>query len=512
MKKNTGANGAQRSKTGIEGLDYVLNGGLIPERLYLVEGDPGSGKTTLSLQYLLQGIRQGEKCLYITLSETKEELVAGARSHGWSLDGIEIIELIADEKDLALDEQVTMYHPSEVELTETTRKVLEAVERINPTRVVFDSLSEMRLLAQSSLRYRRQILALKQFFIGRNCTVLLLDDRTSEGSDLQLQSIAHGVIALEQLAPVYGAARRRMRVTKCRGTSFRAGYHDFSIQEGGVVIFPRLVAAEHHQPFDRSRIESGVTALDALLGGGPDRGTSTLLMGPAGSGKSTIAVQYAVAAAARGDHSVIFAFDESISTLQARTKALGIELDLGRSRGQVRVDQIDPAEVSPGEFASLVREAVEKDGARVVVIDSLNGYMHAMPQEQFLTAQLHELLTYLGRQGVTTLMVVAQHGLMGSNMQTPVDTSYLADSVILLRFFEYGGKVKKAISVVKKRSGVHEESIRELSMDGRGIHLSDPLTNYRGILTGVPVEIEPAGPPRKTPTNGKRRGKKRGSR
>lgn len=509
MNKTAGVNRAPRSKTGINGLDYVLNGGLIPERLYLIEGDPGSGKTTLSLQYLLEGVRNAEKCLYITLSETKEELVAGAASHGWSLEGIEIIELIADEKDLELDEQVTMYHPSEVELTETTRKVLEAVERINPTRVVFDSLSEMRLLAQSSLRYRRQILALKQFFIGRNCTVLLLDDRTSEGSDLQLQSIAHGVITLEQLAPLYGASRRRMRVTKCRGTSFRAGYHDFSILEGGVFVFPRLVAAEHAQPFERSRIESGVTALDALLGGGPDRGTSTLLMGPAGSGKSTIAVQYAVAAAARGDHAVIFAFDESIATLEARTKALGVELALGRGMGQVRVDQIDPAEVSPGEFAYLVREAVEKDNARVVVIDSLNGYMHAMPHEQFLTAQLHELLTYLGRQGVTTLMVVAQHGLIGSHMNAPVDTSYLADSVVLLRFFEYAGKVKKAISVVKKRSGAHEESIRELRFDARGIHLSEPLTNYRGIMTGVPVEIEASSRLEKIPSRGKRQRKRR---
>ena len=509
MNKTAGVNRAQRSKTGIKGLDYVLNDGLIAERLYLIEGDPGAGKTTLSLQYLLEGIRNGEKCLYITLSETKEELVAGAESHGWSLEGIEIIELIADEKDLELDAQVTMYHPSEVELTETTRKVLEAVERINPTRVVFDSLSEMRLLAQSSLRYRRQILALKQFFIGRKCTVLLLDDRTSEGSDLKLQSIAHGVIALEQLSPLYGASRRRMRVTKCRGTSFRAGYHDFSIQRGGIAVFPRLVAAEHERPFERTRIESGVTALDALLGGGPDRGTSTLLMGPAGSGKSTIAIQYAVAAAARGDHAAIFAFDESIATLEARTSALGIALAPGRGAGQVRVDQIDPAEVSPGEFAFLVREAVEKDHARVVVIDSLNGYMHAMPHEQFLTAQLHELLTYLGRQGVTTLMVVAQHGLLGPNMQAPVDTSYLADSVVLLRFFEYAGKVKKAISVVKKRSGAHEESIRELWFDARGIHLSEPLTNYRGIMTGVPVEMEASSPLEKNPSRGKRQRKRR---
>ena len=480
----------QRSTTGVPGLDDILNGGLLSHRLYLIDGDPGAGKTTLALQFLLEGVQAGEKCLYITLSETKEELSAGAASHGWSLDGIEIVELIAEESDLDGESQVTMYHPSEVELTETTRRVLDAVEKTNASRIVFDSLSELRLLAQNSLRYRRQILALKQFFIGRKCTVLLLDDRTSEGSDLQLQSIAHGVVSLDQLSPVYGAERRRLRVMKLRGSSFRGGYHDFTIREGGIVVFPRLVASEHSEPFDRERIKSGVTALDALLGGGPDRGTSTLLMGPAGSGKSTIAVQYAVAAAERGDHAVIFAFDESLATLKARTEALGIKFSEGLAAGQVKVQQVDPAELSPGEFVGLVRECVEKNHARVVVIDSLNGYMNAMPEEQFLTAQLHELLTYLGRQGVTTLMVVAQHGMVGAQMQSPIDTSYLADSVVLLRYFEYAGKVKKAISVVKKRSGAHEESIREIRFDGQGIHLSEPLSKFRGILSGIPVPID----------------------
>ena len=480
----------QRSTTGVPGLDDILNGGLLSHRLYLIEGDPGAGKTTLALQFLLEGVQAGEKCLYITLSETKEELSAGAASHGWSLDGIEIVELIAEESDLDGESQVTMYHPSEVELTETTRRVLDAVEETNASRIVFDSLSELRLLAQNSLRYRRQILALKQFFIGRKCTVLLLDDRTSEGSDLQLQSIAHGVVSLDQLSPVYGAERRRLRVMKLRGSSFRGGYHDFTIREGGIVVFPRLIASEHSEPFDRERIKSGVTTLDALLGGGPDRGTSTLLMGPAGSGKSTIAVQYAVAAAERGDHAVIFAFDESLATLKARTESLGIKFSEGLAAGQVKVQQVDPAELSPGEFVGLVRECVEKNNARVVVIDSLNGYMNAMPEEQFLTAQLHELLTYLGRQGVTTLMVVAQHGMVGAQMQSPVDTSYLADSVVLLRYFEYAGKVKKAISVVKKRSGAHEESIREIRFDGQGIHLSEPLSKFRGILSGIPVPID----------------------
>jgi circadian clock protein KaiC len=477
-----------RSRTGVSGLDGVLHGGLIPNRLYLIEGNPGAGKTTLALQYLIEGAKHGEKCLYITLSETREELTAGAKSHGFSLDHVEIVELIPEDGELDGSSQVTMYHPSEVELNETTKRVLEAVEKVNPSRVVFDSLSELRLLAQSSLRYRRQILALKQFFIGRKCTVLLLDDRTGDGSDLQLHSIAHGVITLEHLSPVYGAARRRLRVLKFRGTDFRGGYHDFRIREGGLQVYPRLVAAEHGESFEPSHIKSGVTALDNLLGGGPDRGTSTLLLGPAGSGKSTIAVQYAVAAADRGDHAVIFAFDESIATLETRTKSLGIQFKGGTGAGEVRVHQIDPAEMSPGEFGWMVRQAVEVDGARVVVIDSLNGYMNSMPEEEFLVPQLHELLTYLGRSGVTTLMVVAQHGMIGS-MQSPVDASYLADSVVLLRYFEYCGKVKKAVSVVKKRSGVHEESIREMRFDSNGIHLSEPLVQLRGILTGVPVEL-----------------------
>jgi circadian clock protein KaiC len=488
-------NGPARSRTGIAGLDDILGGGLTPDRMYLVDGDPGAGKTTLALQYLLEGRRAGERGLYVTLSETKEELTAVAASHGWSLDGIDIVELVAREEDLSTDTQLTMYHPSEVELSETTKAVLDAIRRINPSRVVFDSLSELRLLAQNSLRYRRQILALKQFFIGRRCTVLLLDDRTSEGSDTHLQSIAHGVVSLEQLSPAYGAERRRVRVTKCRGTQYRGGYHDFTIRPGGLCVYPRLVAAEHRREFKRTPIRSGVTALDELLGGGPDRGTSTLLIGPAGSGKSTIAVQYAVAAAARGDHAVIFAFDESIDTLEARTEALGIRFKAGTAAGQVSLQQLDPAEVSPGEFAHMVRESVERDGARVVVIDSLNGYMNAMPEERFLTAQLHELLTYLGRQGATTLMVVAQHGMMGASMQAPVDTSYLADSVVLLRFFETAGRVKKAISVLKKRSGAHEDSIRELRFDSKGIHLSAPLTQFQGILTGVPTAAHGAGAP-----------------
>jgi circadian clock protein KaiC len=489
MNKNNKSQ-KQRLKMGAPGLDDILNGGLIPNRIYLVEGDPGSGKTTLSLQFLLEGLKHGEKCLYITLSETKDELRAGAESHGWSLDAVQIVELIPDAEELNGDTRLTMYHPSEVELSETTKRVLDAVEKANPSRIVFDSLSEVRLLAQNPLRYRRQILALKQFFIGRQCTVLLLGDGTSEGPDLQLHSIVHGVVSLEQFSPDYGTARRRLRVIKFRGTHFRGGYHDFRIEQGGLIVFPRLVAVEHSEPFEPGQLKSGVTALDALLGGGPDRGTSTLLMGPAGSGKSTIAVQFVVAAAERGEHGAIFAFDESVATLEARTEALGIKFKKCWKAGQVDVQQVNPAELSPGEFAYLVRQSVENDTTRVILIDSLNGYMNAMPEERFLAVHLHELLTYLGRQGVTTLMVAAQHGLIGSNMQSAFETSYLADSVILLRYFEYSGKVKKAISVVKKRSGAHEESIRELRFDRKGIHLSEPLTQFRGIMTGTLVELK----------------------
>jgi circadian clock protein KaiC len=480
-----------RLKTGIDDLDDILHGGLIPERLYLVDGNPGSGKTTFALQFLLEGARQGEKCLYVTLSETRPELEAGANSHGWSLDGIEVVELIPDQQhELNGEGAITMIHPSDVELSETVGRMLEAIERIRPSRVVLDSLSEMRLLAQSSLRYRRQILALKQFFVGRKCTVLMLDDRTAEGPDLQLHSIAHGVIALYVRAPVYGDARRQLQVLKFRGSDFSSGFHDFALRHGGLVVFPRLVAAQHGAEFSQAVIKSGVASLDALVGGGIERGTSTLLVGPPGSGKSTLALQYACAATQRGDHAATFVFDETKAALLARSRGIGLHIREGLGPGEIQLRQIDPVEISPGEFAAMVRKCVEQDGARVVVIDSLNGYLNAMPQDNFLVAQLHELLSYLSNQGVTTFMVVAQSGLLSSSMISPVDTSYLADSIVMLRYFEHGGEVKKALSVMKKRTGGHEGSIRELWFEADGVHLSEPLLGLRGVLTGVPVELE----------------------
>ena len=487
----------QRAKIGVAGLDEILCGGLITQRLYLIDGNPGAGKTTLALQFLLEGARAGEKCLYVTLSETRQELEAGAQSHGWSLQGIEIIELIADEKELESDEQLTMLPPSEVELNETTRGIIEAVKRSVPRRMVLDSLSELRLLAQSSLRYRRQILALKQFFVGRQCTVVMLDDRTAEGPDMQLHSIAHGVIALNSTSPAYGQTRREIEVLKFRGSDFVSGYHDFTIREGGLIVFPRLVSSQHAASVAAESIRSGVDRLDTLLGGGVERGSSTLLIGPPGSGKSTIALQYATAATQRGDHAAAFLLDETKAALLARSTGIGMNLREGLGAGEMLLQQIDPAAISPGEFAHMVRSSVE-GGARVVIIDSLNGYLNTMPQNNFLTAQLHELLSYLNSQGVATFLVVAQSGMMGAAMTSPVDASYLADSVVMLRYFEHSGEVKKAISVVKKRTGAHEQAIRELEFDAQGIHLSEPLMTLRGVLTGVPVEV-PAPAKRETP-------------
>ena len=475
------------AQTGIVGLDDILNGGLARGRLYLVEGVPGSGKTTLAMQFLMDGARRGEKVLYITLSETREELETVAASHRWDLSGISIRELLPQENALESDEQYTMYHPSEVELAATTKSILEDVQKLKPTRVVFDSLSELRLVAGNPLRYRRQILALKQYFAGRGCTVILLDDMTATDHDLHVQSIAHGVILLQHLSPEYGAERRRLRVIKYRGSEFRGGYHDYLIKKGGLVVFPRLIAAEHRQTRSDHKLASMVPELDDLLGGGIEEGTSTLVVGGAGTGKSTISAQFCVAAAARGQKSIIFMFDESPNTLFTRCCGLGIDIEGQVAAGLIKLVQVDPAELSPGELAFQIREAVEVDDVKIVAIDSLNGYLNAMPEERFLTIQLHELLMYLSEKSVASLLIGAHHGIIGSQMQAPVDASYLADAVILLRYFEAKGEVRQAISVVKKRGGVHERTIREFGMSNGKIRVGDPLRHFRGVLTGVPV-------------------------
>jgi circadian clock protein KaiC len=472
--------------TGIAGLDDVLTGGLARNRLFLVEGMPGTGKTTLALQILRAAAARGESVLYVTLSETEEELRAVAASHGWTLDGVTLQELIPSEDSLDPEQQYTLFHASEVELGATIKEILTTVERLNPTCVVFDSLSELRLLAGSALRYRRQILALKQFFARRACTAMLLDDLTATDQDLQTQSIAHGVIRLEQVHPDYGSERRRLRVIKYRGTHFRGGYHDYLIERGGLRVFPRLVAAEHRRVTSRLRLASDVPELDALLGGGLEEGTSTLIVGGAGTGKSTLAAQFATAAAARGQRSALFVFDESPTTLISRCDGLGIGLAAQLDARRVTMQQVDPAELSPGEFVERIREAVRQQ-VSVVVIDSLNGYLNAMPGERFLTIQLHELLMYLGQQGVATILIAAHHGMIGSQMSTPIDATYLADAVILLRYFEAAGEVRQAISVVKKRGSRHERTIREFKLDDGGIRVGEPLRDFRGILTGVPV-------------------------
>jgi circadian clock protein KaiC len=477
-------------KMGVPGLDDVLGGGLTAHRLYLLEGAPGAGKTTVAIQFLREGVANGEAVLYVTLSETLQELQGVANSHGWDLSGIEVREMLPAQDALEPDDQYTMFHPSEVELGETTLRILADVDKIKPSRVVFDSLSELRLLAGGSLRYRRQILALKQFFTGRQCAVLLLDDLTASDQDLQVQSIAHAVLRLEQVNPDYGASRRRLVVTKYRGKEYRGGYHDYKIARGGLQVFPRLVASEHALPVQQTRMASGIAPLDDLLGGGIEKGTSTLFVGAPGTGKSSVAVQFAVTAAQRGECAALFIFDESINTLRTRCKGLGMDLEPFLESGHIRVRQVDPAELSPGEFVHEIRDAVEQHNATVVVIDSLNGYLNAMPDERFLIVQLHELLTYLGQHGVATMLIGAQHGLIGMQMQTPVDASYLADSVVLLRYFEDEGEVRQAISVLKKRGGAHERSIRSFSLDAQGIHVGPPLRNFRGILSGIPIPLD----------------------
>jgi circadian clock protein KaiC len=474
-----------QAETGIEGLDNILAGGLERDRVYLLEGSPGTGKTTAALSFLMEGAARGERGLYVTLSETEVELNATARSHGWDLEGVTIFELVPPESLLDEQQQQSLLYSSDLELGETTRMIFEKFEALRPQRVVLDSLSEIRLLAQSSLRYRRQVLALKHYFAKHGATVLLLDDLTTEALDKTVHSVAHGVIRLEELAPEYGAERRRVRIVKYRGRKFRGGYHDFTIATGGLEVHPRLIASEHRTNFDRTALPSGIPELDAILGGGVERGSSALILGPAGTGKSLFSMQFAASAVARGEKAALFIFDEELGLLYERTRALGIDLEAMQARDQLLVMQVDAAELAPGEFTTKVRRCVAEQGIKTVVIDSLNGYQAAMPEEQFLILHIHELLQYLNRQGATTFLTVAQHGLVGE-MKAPVDVTYLADTVVLLRYFEAAGEVRRAVSVIKKRAGPHEKTIREFTIGEHGLQFGEPLTGFQGVLRGVP--------------------------
>ena len=472
--------------TGSPALDYILGGGYAANRVHLLEGAPGSGKTTLGLQFLLDGRRHGERCLYITLSESRDELIHVAGTHGWDLDGIEIFELVPPELSLDTEREQSIVYASDLELGETVQMVMEEVERIAPTRVVFDSLSEIRLLAQGPLRFRRQVLALKHYFAQHKCTVLFLDDLTMMETDLSLHSLAHGVVRLDHAAQSYGAERRRLRVFKMRGRQFRGGFHDFTIRRGGLDIYPRLVAASHPDDGHSDRgAKSGVAELDKLVGGGLDYGTTNLIIGPSGSGKSTIVLQYVRAAMERGEKALIISFDETERVFTRRASGVGLDAESFREKGLLKLRQVDPAELSPGELSALVREEVES-GTSIVVLDSLTGYQHAMPEEQFMLLQMHELVTYLNQQGVLTFLLLAQAGMVGQ-MQSPVDLTYLSDTVLLLRFFEAKGELRRALSVLKKRTGEHESTIRELSIGSQGVRVGDTLSAFRGILTGVPI-------------------------
>lgn len=473
--------------SGIAGLDTVLGGGFTPNRLYLIEGVPGSGKTTLALQFLLEGVQRGEPVLYVTLSETEEELREIAASHGWSLEGVTIHELAPPHDSLDPESHYTMFHPSEVELGDTTKRILERVQDLRPTRMVFDSLAELRLLAGSPLRYRRQVLALKQYFVGQRCTVLLLDDCAAAEHGLHVHTLVHGTVSLGQMNPEYGGDRRRLRVTKFRGRRFSSGYHDYQIETGGLRVYPRLVAAQYRRDVEQGAVSTGSGELDLLLGDGLHRGTSTLLIGAAGTGKSSLATTCAVTAAERGERAAIFTFDETVRSFMTRSRGIGLDVERHLQDGRLTVESIDPAELSPGEFTHRIRDVVEKGGVSTVVIDSLNGYLSAMPEERFVLVQLHELLAFLAHRGVVTLLISAQQGLIGQ-MQSPLDVSYLADSVILLRYFELDGEVRQAISVLKKRTGGHERTIRPLRISPHGVEIGEPLRQFRGVLTGVPYD------------------------
>lgn len=488
-----GVGSSARVSTGVEGLDAILDGGLPTKHLYLVEGTPGTGKTTLALQFLLAGAAKGQRGVYVTLSETRRELTEVASSHGWSLDNVEIIELSPDAG-IAADEMYTVFHPAELELQETMSAVLEAIERSKPSLVVLDSLSEMRLLARDPLRFRRQILALKHFFSGRASTVLLLDDKTAAEGDLQLHSLAHGVILLEHVALEYGAERRRLQVTKLRGLRFLGGYHDFRIRTGGVVVYPRVAPGPNPGNPEVRLLASGSAPLDHLLGGGVQEGSSMLIIGPAGTGKSVLSTQYACAATARGERVRFYLFDERLNSFLLRSEGIGMELDEPLHDGRLTLHQIEPTEMSPGEFANEVARGIEEDDVRMIIIDSINGYMQSMPEERLLATQVHEMLSFLSNHRVTCIMTLVQQGIFGNPVDDAAEISYLADAVLLLRYFEVLGSVRQAISVVKKRSGNHERTIRECRVAHGGLSVGEPLTEFQGVLTGVPQYIGAVAP------------------
>lgn len=479
--------GDVRVSAGCAGLDNILSGGFPKGRIYLVEGDPGAGKTTLAVQFVREGAKLGERSLYITLSESRSDLSHAAQSHGFSLDDIEIVELMPDETDLLPEQQYTVFHPAEVELNDRMQRIVKEIQRVQPDRLVIDALSELRMLAKDPLRYRRQILSLKDFMADQKCTVLLLDDRSSRDPDLQLHSIVHGVVSMDKVPREYGKTRRQIEIVKLRGSAYREGLHDYAIATGGVVVFPRLVAADSRTAQPPEPVSSGIPELDALTGGGLDRGTSTLLIGPAGCGKTSIAVQWAATAAKRGESCAIFSFEEAPHTLLTRAAGLGIDIRPHLASGKITIHRVDPAEMTPGELVAKVQERVEDEDVRMVVIDSLNGYLQSMPGEQYLAVHLHELLAYLGNRGVLTLMILAQAGTIGFPLQSAVDVSYLADNILLLRYFENHGEVRQAISTIKRRSGNHEHTIRELRLAPGRIHIGRPLHEFQGVLTGTPT-------------------------
>ncbi|MGA8273058.1 MAG: ATPase domain-containing protein [Candidatus Sulfotelmatobacter sp.] len=473
--------------TGCEGLDIVLNGGLPRARLYLIEGDPGAGKTTLALQFLIEGVEKGERTLYITLSESRADLNHAAQSHGFSLDNVDIVELLPNENDLFPEQQYTVFHPAEVELNDRMQRIVKEIQRVRPDRLVIDALSELRMLAKDPLRYRRQILSLKDFMSDQNCTVLLLDDRSSRDPDLQLHSIVHGVVSMDKIPREYGKTRRQLEVVKLRGRAYREGFHDYAIVTGGVVVYPRLVASDSRLDQPPEVVSSGIAELDALTGGALDRGTSTLMIGPAGCGKTSLGLQWAATAAQRGESSVFFNFEEAPHTLVRRAAGLGIDVRPHLASGRIVIERVDPAEMSPGELVANVQQHVERENVRMIVLDSLNGYLQSMPGEQFLAVHLHELLAYLGNRGVLTIMILAQAGTIGPPLQSAVDVSYLADNILLLRYFESHGELRQAISTVKRRSGSHEHTIRELKLGPDRIHIGRPLQEFQGVLTGTPT-------------------------